>query len=439
MKKIFLIFLMVILISTNISSLSLFGAQDISRKYLSENDMIDTFTQPKIVCDKKDYFVIPIINPLGEPVLFIPISIESSDLFLSKTDSFNVKLIKTGYLVKQLRNSDSSNYLSPQLIDRINSLITSLNSKKAQLNGLLQKNYSFPVREQLTKTINKIDVLIVYLTDLKENSSNLLNSQNSFLSSPNCDSTASLLSTFDTSFEGYKELSQITLDYIQSTEALVTRLVADETIAAQEISGIISIVSPPQNLNSQVNYIFESFSSTSAFYSKQSNDLKGVNGDRKIKIYIDNLSLRKESVDLKNLLEKYDPSFPNYSNLDSVVKTILDQQYRTSWVEQAEVENVFKTYNEINELTKNARYSDAITKVSSLKKSALKVLESGLMEEEENEISSTFYYIFVGVIILMLIVFLIIIKKKSKDRPSVYKKAKTKKERDGLFTYDDPF
>jgi hypothetical protein len=61
------------------------------------------------------------------------------------------------------------------------------------------------------------------------------------------------------------------------------------------------------------------------------------------------------------------------------------------------------------------------------------------MEEEPNEISSTFYYIFVGVIILMLIIFLIIIKKKSKERPSVYKKAKTKKERDGLFTYDDPF
>jgi tetrahydromethanopterin S-methyltransferase subunit B len=436
MKKTFLIFLIVILISSQVSALSLFGAQDISRNYLSGNEMIDSYTQPKISCEDDEYFVIPIINSLGEPILFVPISVKSSELFISKTESFNIRLIKTEYLLKQLTNSDSSNYLSLQLIDRINNLINSLNSKKAQLNGFLEKDYSYPVKEQLTITINKLDVLIVYLNELRDNLSSLLSEQNSFISSPNCNDTSALLNSFESAFKGYSDISQKSLEYIQASELLVTRFVADESIPSQEVTGIINIISPPQTLNSQVNYISESLSSTSAFYIKISNNLKGSVGNEKMKLYIDNLVLRNDFVIFKNLLEKYDSKIPNYANLESLVNTILDQEYRLLWKEQGDVEIVKKTYNEIKDLSSRAQYSQAISKVPLLRDRAINVINNGFIEVEEE--INWLYYFSVGLIIIILIVFLIVIKKKKKNK-MVYKKPKSKKQDLDILKFDDPF
>jgi len=244
MLKKTMIVLMIILLSFQVHSLSLLGAQDISKKYLSEGDLVDSFNQSKISCDNQEYFVIPIINSLGEPVMFTPISVSSSQVYLSKTDSFNVKLIKTGYLIKILKNSDSGNYLSLQLIDSFDSQINSLYSKKAQLNGVLQKNYSGEVDAQVTTVLNNLEVLISYLEELKENLSSLLSAQNKFLSSPNCDDTSNLLKLFESSFKRYNEISGASLTYIQASQELVTKMVADDDIPSQELSGIVNIASP---------------------------------------------------------------------------------------------------------------------------------------------------------------------------------------------------
>ena len=432
MKKILLIFLVIVLFSSNIFALSLFGAQDISKEYLSENDMIDTFTQPKISCEDEEYFVIPIVNSLGESILFVPISNESSQVYLSETDSFNINLIKTEYLLKSLKNSNPSNYLSSQLIDRINSIITSLNSKKAQLNGLLEKSYSAELNSQITITINHINNLIVYLEDLKESLTSLINFQNSFLSSPDCKDTSSLLNSFDSSFKGYDKLSQASLEYIQESEQLVTKIVAEDNIPANEISGLVNLVSPPSSLNSNINYVYESLSSTSSFYSKLYLDLKG---DDKVSIFIDNLKLRMESVKLNDLMTSYDTSFTNYNNLEHAITTILNDEYKPYWKEQSEVDALFRTYNEYNDLVSKAQYSQAIDKVSILKSKSKIIIDSGFIEEEVEQ-NSVFYYIVISVIIIILIIFLIIIKSKKKPKKQNFTK---KTQKDGLLSYDDPF
>ncbi len=436
MKKIFLIIGFLILLSSQIFSLSLFGAQDISKKYLSENEMIDTFTQPKISCENQDYFVIPIINSLGEPVLFIPISIKDSELYISKTDSFNIKLIKTEYLLKELINSDPNNYLSSQLIDRFDSLINVLNSKKAQLEGLSNKGYSFDVNDKLTITTNNLDNLISSLTILRENLNQLIINQNSFLFSPDCDDTSSLLVSFEDSFKGYNELSQISQNYLQSTDQLITAIVSDESIPSQDTSSIISIASAPQNITSQINYISERLSSTSSFYLKISNNLKGSLGDQKIKIHVDNLVLRKNYVILKDLYEKYDSSFPNYSNLEAVIQTILNPEYRFYWKEIEEVNNIQSLYNDIKEHSQKAQYSQAISKTSILKTKSLKVLEAGFNDQETE--TDWFYYISIGVIIIILIIFLIILRKRGFSKKKFSKKKTSKKETD-VFNFEDPF
>lgn len=438
MLKKTMIVLMIILLSFQVHSLSLLGAQDISKKYLSEGDLVDSFNQSKISCDNQEYFVIPIINSLGEPVMFTPISVSSSQVYLSKTDSFNVKLIKTGYLIKILKNSDSGNYLSLQLIDSFDSQINSLYSKKAQLNGVLQKNYSGEVDAQVTTVLNNLEVLISYLEELKENLSSLLSAQNKFLSSPNCDDTSNLLKLFESSFKRYNEISGASLTYIQASQELVTKMVADDDIPSQELSGIVNIASPPQGLNSNISLIFERLSSTSAFYTKISNDLKGSSGTAKINLYVDNLSLRKDQVDFKDVFERYDSSFPNFNNLESVVKYILNTENKSYWKEQSEVIAIQKIYEDIQDFSSKAQYSKAMPLITTLKSKSSKVIDSGFVEYEEEV--NWFYYVFIGFIVLMLIVFLIIIKRKKTQKSKKYKnKPVNKKNSDDLFNFDDPF
>lgn len=435
-KKI-LIFTFIILLSFQLNSLSLLGAQDISKSYISDGEFVDTFTQSKISCEDNDYFVIPIINSLGEPVLFVPISVSSSKSYLSKTDSFNIKLVKTGYLVKILKTSDSGNFLSIQIIDSFDSQINSLNSKRAQLNGILQKNYSSEVNLEATNTINNINILISYLEELKENTSFLLTTQNSFISNPDCDDTLSLINLFTTSFKRYNEISQASLTYIQSSEKLVTKMVAENNIPAQELPGMINVASPPQGLNSSINLIFERLSSTSAFYTKISNDFKGSSGDLKIKIYVDNFYLRQDFVTYKNHLERYDPSFPNYNNLESVVKTIINPEYKDLWEKQEDVLAVQKIYDDILDLSSKAQYSKATDMIPSLKNKSLTVMDAGFKEQEEEV--NWFYYISIAVIVILLIVFLIIIKRKPKNKNIKFKQKVKKKSNDGLLKFDDPF
>ncbi len=272
----------------------------------------------------------------------------------------------------------------------------------------------------------------MYLEDLKESLTSLINSQNSFLSSPDCKDTSSLLKSFDSSFKGYDKLSQASLEYIQESEQLVTKIVAEDNIPANEISGLVNLVSPPSSLNSNINYVYDSLSSTSSFYSKLYLDLKG---DDKVSIFIDNLKLRMESVKLNDLMTSYNTSFTNYNNLEHAITTILNDEYKPYWKEQSEVDALFRVYNEYKDLVSKAQYSQAIDKVSILKSKSKIIIDSGFIEEEVEQ-NSVFYYIVISVIIIILIIFLIIIKSKKKPKKQNFTK---KTQKDGLLSYDDPF
>jgi len=384
-----------------------------------------------------DYFVIPIINSIGEPVLFIPVSVATSDVFISKTDSFNIKLVKSEYLLKELINSDSSNYLSLQLIDKISTLINSLNSKDAQLKGLSKKNYSSKVNSQIVLTQNELDVLITYLTELQDNLTTLYNSQNNYISAPDCDKSEDLLISFNSSFKRYDELNQAALNYIQASETLITEIVADESIPSQEVSSIVSIASPVQSLNSQVNYIYDSLSSTSAFYTNLYTTLKGNVGNQKIKIFIDNLILRKDFVAYNALLDSYDSAFPNYVNINSVITTILDPDNKPYWKEQSTVTEIQKLYTEMNDSFSKAEYDQAILKLNAIKTKAKVVIGSGFTEVDTQ--TNWFNYIFAGVMILILVILLIFLKKKGNKKTNYKKKSSKKNSSSDIFKYDDPF
>lgn len=441
MKKIMFIVLFLIFLSSQLLSLSLLGAQNISRNYILENEMIDTYTKQKITCDSDDFFVIPVVNSLGEPIFFIPISIDDSQVYLSRTDSFNIKIVKTEYLLKELINSDPKNYLSNQMIDRLDTLISTLKSKEAQLQGVSNRDYSFQVKEQITITINNINNLISLLEDLKSNLIILLQRQNSFIQSPNCNDIIPLLNSFNTSFKGYNELLQSSQRYIESTNTLITKITSDDKIPPQEVQGVINLVNVPGNLNSSVSSLSESLSSTSSFYGGLHNKLHGREGDNKIKIYVDNLFLRIDYIKLRNSLERHDSTFPNYSNLESVVKTILNPEYRYLWKEQEEVNNVNTLYNDILEHSNKAEYSQALNKVSILKSKSKIILDEGFIEYEEE--LNWVYYLIVGVSILGLIILLIFLKRKGSNKASSVKKYKVKKKskEDSLdvFDFKDPF
>jgi hypothetical protein len=413
MKKVF-VFIFIILLSSSLFSLSLFGAHDISRKYLIENEMIDSYLQPKITCQEEEYFLVPFINSIGEPILFVPINIKDAQVIISQTDSFNIKLIKSGFILKTLKNSDPNNYLSSKLLDRTDTLLNALNSKKAQLNGLSQKNYNLETNQQIVKTSNKLEVLIAYLLEIKENLSDLLSNQNNFLKNPDCDDVDTLINSFQNAFKNYDLIIQASNEYLLESELLITKIVADSTISPQDLSSTISIASPISNLNSQITSIYDNLSSTSSFYLNIADDFKGSAGNQKIQMFVDNLILRIEYIKYKENFEKYDSTFPKFSNFQEVVDTILNSEYKSYWKEQSDVLVVQNLYSQIEEDVLNAQYLQANEKTEQLKLKSKNIIDSGFVEIEPE--SNLFGYIFSGFLILILIVFLIILKKKKKSK-----------------------
>jgi hypothetical protein len=214
---------------------------------------------------------------------------------------------------------------------------------------------------------------------------------------------------------------------------LITEIVADESIPSQEVSSIVSIASPVQSLNSQVNYIYDSLSSTSAFYTNLYTILKGNVGDQKIKIFIDNLVLRKDFVAYNSLMDNYDSSFPNYVNINSVITTILDTDNKPYWKEQSTVTEIQKLYTEMNDSFSKAEYDQAILKLNKIKTKAKVVIDGGFTEV--NTETNWFNYIFAGVMILILIILLIFLKKKGSKKSNYKKKVSKKNSGSDIFKY----
>ena len=411
MKKILLVLISIILITASVSAISLFTAQDIAKEYLFENEMVDIYSQQTIDCDSNMYFVIPIINSLGELSFFVPVSFKTGDIIINKNNNDNLDLIKTGYVLKALSYSDSGNYLTTQLIDRINTLINILNSRKSRLEGILEGDYPYDVKQEVTTTKNKLVSLTSSLSDLQENLSTLIVKQQEFIYSPSCSEVISLINNFKTSFDGYGELTELSLAYVIAVEDITKAVVADPTMDDSEKRSILDFASVPSSLNSDITLVYNSLSSTVAFYNNIITTSTNTTGEKNLQLFVDNLVSRKDYVIVNTLLEDYDSDFPRYNSLDTVFNTILNPEYKIYWTNQDKVDSLQKNYSELKELYSKGQYTQVIPKVNKAKSYALVILEDGLVEYEDST-SSLAYYLVGGLVLLLIILMFVFRKKK---------------------------
>jgi len=455
MKKVILILFSIILITNSVFAISLFTAQDVSKSYLFENEMVDSFSQPAIVCGEESFFVIPIINSGQEISFFVPVSFKSGEVFLSKDSEKNVSLTKTSYLLKKLSYSDTSNYLSSQLIDKIDKLISELSSKKSRLEGVIDSDYSYETKQAVTNSKNKIINLINSLTEIKENLSVLLEKQQDFRYAPTCKKTEPLLSLFYSSFKGYSELPNKLSEYTLSVENAIKIIVADSALDDIEKRSVLDFISVPNNLNSEINSIYNYLSSTSSFYAIIKEKLTGTVGKNNMQLYIDNLEYRKNFVEIRSLLYNYDPDLPKYSSLDSAVKMILNSEYRLYWKNQELVDDLQIRYSIIQESyaiggfgnnnlegsikgNNNKVGKGGLSEVSAIKQDVLQILEDGI-EEYASTTNPLAYFIVGGVLILLIVLFIIFSRRKRKSSKKLSKSKKDFIKEDDFYNNDFPF
>ncbi|MDD3178259.1 MAG: hypothetical protein PHR26_01940, partial [Candidatus ainarchaeum sp.] len=309
-SKIFLIFFILIFISFSVYSASLFNAQSTAKKFIKSGEIIDSYVQQTIMCDDNSYFVIPVLNSLGDISFFVPISAQTGDVFFPKNKSDELKLIKSAYVLKSLSYSDSSNYLSKQLIDNISNIINILNSKKSRLEGVIaSETYPYDVKEAVTISKNKINLLISYLKSLKDDLDSLYKIQTDFLYSPSCNKTDLILSNISPTFKDYDKITNFTLDFIASCEDSTKEIISSSEIIDSDKSTLINFVSVPANLNSQVNTIYDSLSSTYSFYNKILITSVNVTGENNLSLFIDNFKSRIDFVEINKLLYTFDSDF----------------------------------------------------------------------------------------------------------------------------------
>ncbi len=432
-QNFFLIVSILFFIFPSIYAISLFEAQNIAKEYVFSNEIIDSFSQPKIVCDNNSYYLIPVVGSTQEVSFFVPVSFESGDVLLDfKNTTHNLNLVKTEYVLRSLSYSSGNNYLNAQLIDKIHRLISVLESTKAKLEGL-EKIDTYPqdVKNEIKSTRQKLEDLISLLSTLQLNLNTLLDKQNAFLSSPSCSSVGDLLPLFSSAFSGYKDLPTKSLAYSDSISNITTTVVASDKLSDSDKQSIISFIAPPSSLSSDVSQIYDYVSSTYLFYSTIYNF---VNVPSNLNLFIDNFVSRKQNIDAKSLLYDYDSNFPNYRNLDEAIQFILNPDNKPYWVEQGTVDALYAKYVQINELYTKGKYQEAIPKIMDAKLKAKYILNNGFIEETQGY-SINWYLVGVGIVLLIFLIFLFV-RKKKKSGSSASKKQKGKDEQYSNFFED---
>jgi len=442
--KFAMFFLLCFLLLPAIGATSLFNAQDYARQFLQNSEMIDTYNSQPITCNSDSYFMIPVVNSAGEPSFFVPVSSKTGVIYLSNKTEENLKILKTGFVLRTLSQSSSSNYLTQQLIDRINIQVTLLNSKKAQLDGIIDSNYSSVVDSKVSATKSKLESLTTSLSDLSSSLYSLLKKQQSFIVSPSCIDIDSVIIMFDSSFEGYAEITSQSIAYTDSANELTSIIVADNSIDDSSKRMLLSYISAPSSLSSEIGQIYDSISSTSQFYSSISLVTTSISGKNNLTTYLSNLMTRRDYVTAKSMLYDYDSDFKGYNNLDTVIQTITASDNEMYWLDQEDVQSIKHVYPEINDLYSKGKYTEAIPKINQAKALARKIISDGFVQFESST-SSTGYYILAGGLLLIVILIIIIVRHRSKKEFDGYSlsvkrtKFAKKESADDLLGIRDPF
>ena len=422
-----------LLFGSQIHAISLFNAQDISKTYLQTNEMIDAFSQGSISCDKNNYFVIPIISNSNDLSFFVIISEKDGLVYSGKDETTAISLIKSEYILRTLYYSNTTNYLSTQLFDRMDRLISVLNSKKSRLEGLIATDYPYDVKSEITTTKNKLVTLTTSLEVLKNNLKEMYDLQQAFVYSPSCSNQNTLIGKFSSSFIGYSDISEQSLDYLDSIDTATKVIVASDGLSDDDKRSILSFIGAPTSLNSEITFIYDSLSSTNKFYSDIVLTVSNTTNNKGLMLYYNNFLSRQDYVTAKSMLFDFDSDFPKYNNLDSVLQVIIDPTNIIYWQAQDDVGTITSEYTLIKEQYAKGQYKDVIKRLPGIKSKAENVLTEGYVVYQDE--TSTLYYWFAGGIILVILIIIIVRRINFKNKRNKPKKEKNKN--DFLETSDD--
>ncbi len=429
--KILLVIACALLIIPNVFCLSIIDAQNIARDYTLDNEFIDSRVF-QVSCDDVDLTIISVVNSNNELIFFVPI--DNDKQIYSQENNLD-DLFKTSYLLKEITKQSSNNYLTITIIDAFDQLITILSSKRSQLQGIINADYSKNITDATKITKESVGELIDLLETLRESVNNARVTQQNFVDSPTCAQTNNVVSSLRDGFEGYNNLTLYGLNYQTSINNITEAIVSDSEVDENTKMIISGYISAPPNLSKDISNIQERLSSTNFFYSEIINNFLKIGENNSAIVAKNNFLSRQDYVQVVDLLYTYDSDLKN--TLDNIVLGILDDNRYPYWKDKTTLSNLERNYQEIQNLLNRKRYSETIQKIKLLKSQAIKLEKEGFVDMSDVK-QSYDYYVVVSVLILIVILFVVIKpKKKNKTKTKVLKK--NKKDVLETFNKKDPF
>ncbi len=416
-KKLLLLFGSVIfcfILINNIFAISILDTKDISKDYFFNDEYIDNNT--KIVsCENETYFVVPALNSNGSVTFFVPINNSSGQIY-SEDDDVLKSLFKTTYFLKKITTSNSNNYLSLQLVDKINQLILILNSKNSQLQGIINNDYSLEITNTCKSSQSELNNLLENLETLKVNLENAYRKQEEFTNNSDCLKTDKLILIFKNAFEGYSDITEFALNFQNSTNLITEKVVANNELDQITKNMIINYASSPLSLSSEISTIYDSLSKTNSFYNPIVNSLLKTGDNNPINLQVHNFLARSDLVKVNAILYGFDAELNG--SVDEVSKYVLSSELNELWVDQESVKRVKTSYLEVTKLYEDKDYSLIINKVNYLKLQLKKVIKSGseIKESENNFDFETKHYLITGIAIVLILLLIYLINKNKKKK-----------------------
>ena len=433
MKKIIAIIFLLLIIPLA-HAISLYSAQDIAKEYMLQNEYLDPGSVYYINCDNHEYYTLNIVDSESNIVLFLPI--ESNDGSVSyERNTSTQNIIKTALLNRNIKTKSGNNYLSQQLIDKIDNLNIILQSKSAKIEGIIKSNYSSSITAKCQNTKDKLELLINQLQDMKTKLSKLQKEQSVFLDTTDCTKTDSLILSYKNTFKGYNDIVSSSVNYRDSTNEIVEVVVADKKLDETTKKIIMSYIEAPSNLNSSVATITDSLASTNQFYSLVIADFEKAGPNSPLEILQQTLETRQNYYIAKSLLYNYSADLKG--TLDNSINQILSSENLNLWKDAKTVSELSQNYSQIKELYNKGRYEESISKIKLAKTQVKKIKETGVKEIETHDFTKYFIYIIVATIVILVGITLVR-KIKIKKKPKQNTKSK-EIDPEYLFNRRDPF
>ena len=399
------------------------------------NEHLDTSSVYYINCDNNEYYTLSIIDTQSQNItLFLPIETNLGSVIYEKnTNTQNI--IKTALLNRNIKTKTGNNYLSQQLIDKIDNLGMSLQSKSAKLDGIIKSNYSSSITAKCQNTKDKLELLINQLQDMKTKLSKLQKDQSTFLDAPDCTKIDSLILLYRNTFQGYNDMVSSSINYRDSTNEIIEVVVADQKLDETTKKIIMNYIEAPTSLNSDISTITDSLASTNQFYSVVISDFEKAGPNSPLEILQQTLETRQNYFIAKSLL--YNINSDLKGTLDDAINNILNSENINLWKDTKTVSELSQNYAQIKDLYNKGRYEESISKIKLAKNQVKKITSAGVNVIETPDFTKYFIYIIIAIIVILG--GLILIKNiKINKKPKLKSKSK-EIDPEYLFNRRDPF